>query len=314
MSRQHSARRRRCALRIVTLEDRTVPTLFGSTFESHDGNLGVNGGSPATDWANAPELVVALDRPSGQVDNSFGNGTKEDDAVPSVVNGSIPNNKSDLTRFYVSHEMANDNIFLYLGWERANTLGSANIDFEFNQSTSTSANQLTPQRTAGDMLISFDFASGGNNVVLSMRRWLASGQWGPETNLSAAGFAEGAVNDGFNVTDPIPPGAPRVLADKTFGEAAINLTAAGVFSANECTHFGRAYVKSRSSASFSAEMKDFIAPVAINIDNCPDLEVVKTPDLPVVNTGDQVGFNIAITNIGGGNANGVVLTDQLPPG
>src|SRR5262249_73848 len=83
----------RCPLRVERLEDRTVPsTLPGSTFEI-DGNLIVNGAG-ALDWANAPQLATATDLQTGQGDNSFGQGTKENTPVPSVVNGSIPNNKS----------------------------------------------------------------------------------------------------------------------------------------------------------------------------------------------------------------------------
>jgi hypothetical protein len=53
---------------------------------------------------------------------------------------------------------------------------------------------------------------------------------------------------------------------RTFGEASINLTAAGVPPA--CPGFAGAYLKSRSSDSFTAEMKDFIAPIAVNISRC----------------------------------------------
>jgi hypothetical protein len=45
-------------------------------------------------------------------------GTKEDSPVPTVVTGSIPNNKSDLKRFYVATQRLNVNDFLYLAWER----------------------------------------------------------------------------------------------------------------------------------------------------------------------------------------------------
>ena len=57
------------------------------------------------DWANAPNLQVrrSTSRPARPTTRSA-QGTKEDTAVPSVVDGSIPNNKSDLTRFYVASE------------------------------------------------------------------------------------------------------------------------------------------------------------------------------------------------------------------
>ena len=77
--------------------------LAGSTFEGSDGNLVVNTAGN-TDWANAPNRVVGIDLASGSTDNSFGQGTKEDDPNVSVVTGSIPPQKSDLTRFYVGSE------------------------------------------------------------------------------------------------------------------------------------------------------------------------------------------------------------------
>src|SRR5687767_3628111 len=140
--------------------------LAGSSFESADGNLIVNGGTGAVDWGalTAPELATGIDLPAGQTDNALGQGSKEDSPIPTVVNGSIPNNKSDLTRFYVASAHIGTQDFLYLAWERAETLGTANMDFEFNQSTALSTNGITPVRTAGDILITFDFSSGGNVV------------------------------------------------------------------------------------------------------------------------------------------------------
>src|ERR1051326_7771236 len=74
--------------------------LSGSTFAGGDGNLLT---SPTTfgttDWQNVSGLNKGIDLPSGGTDNSFGQGTKEDNANVSVVTGSIPPQKSDLTRF-----------------------------------------------------------------------------------------------------------------------------------------------------------------------------------------------------------------------
>src|SRR5512147_2023587 len=76
-----------------------LPPLAGSTFAGGDGNLLT---SPTTfgttDWQNVAGLGVGFDLPSGKPDNSLGQGTKEDDPNVSVVTGSIPPNKSDLTR------------------------------------------------------------------------------------------------------------------------------------------------------------------------------------------------------------------------
>src|SRR6266480_2254672 len=90
--------------------------LTGSMFAGGDGNLLA---SPTTfgttDWQNVTGLNPGFDLPSGSGDNSFGQGTKEDNAAVSVVSGSIPPNKSNLTRFYEASEIgSNGHNFLYL--------------------------------------------------------------------------------------------------------------------------------------------------------------------------------------------------------
>lgn len=286
--RTKSSRVRRAVAAVITVTAAalagatlTSAALTGSSFESTDGNLVVDGGTAAKDWANAPGLRTAFDKPTGQQDDSFGQGTKEDTAVPTVVDGSIPNNKSDLTRFYVANEHVNGKDFLYLAWERVQEpTGTTNMDFEFNQSRTKSGNGITPVRTAGDVLIKYDLSQGGTVPSFGLHRWVTTGTaatvceasnsvpcWGKVTPLS--GFADGSINT-VTVTDPVSPGPnpPRTLSPRTFGEAAINLTDSGVLDPSVCTGFGSAYLKSRSSDSFTAALKDFIAPIPVEIDNC----------------------------------------------
>jgi hypothetical protein len=258
--------------------------LPGSTFEGNDGNLVVNTAGNH-DWVNAPNRVRGDDLTSGSTDNSFGQGTKEDDPNVSVVTGSIPPQKSDLTRFYAANEFAGGSNFLYLAWERTNVLGSANMDFEINQATQPNLTTTGPKtlvRTAGDLLITFDFGGSGS-PVLGLLRWVTTGAasqcfsanavpcWGNRVNLSGLGEAEGAVNS-TTVTDSI---AGVSLPAGTFGEASVNLTAAGVFPPGTCTAFGSTFLKSRSSASFPAEVKDFVAPQPVNISNCGTIRIHK---------------------------------------
>ena len=108
-----------------------------SNFEGNDGNMIVDH-QGNTDWeslAANPGLQVLVDLPSGKNDNAFGQGTKENDTNVTVVTGSIPPNKNDLTRSYIYNDQFNGNSFLYLAWERAANTGDAHIDFE-----------LTPKR------------------------------------------------------------------------------------------------------------------------------------------------------------------------
>ncbi len=306
--------------------------LPGSTFEGSDGNLVVNTAGN-TDWSNAPNRVRGDDLPSGTGDNAFGQGTKEDDANVSVVTGSIPPNKSDLTRFYAANEFANNSNYLYLAWERSNVLGSANMDFEINQKTQPNLTTTGPKalnRTAGDLLITFDFTNGGGNPVLGLLKWVTSGPtsqclsrnalpcWGNRVNLSAAGFAEGAVNTS-TVNDPI---AGVSLPGLTFGEAAINLTASGVFGST-CEAFASAFLKSRSSASFPAEVKDFIAPRPVSISNCGTITIHKITEngdstFDYTTTGALTPATFSLSNGGTRTYTDVVagsysVTESAPP-
>jgi hypothetical protein len=284
--------------------------LTGSTFEGNDGNLVVDT-TGNHDWANVPGRNTGVDIPTGKTDNSFGQGTKEDSSTPTVVTGSIPPNKNDLTRFYESSEqVASGDIYLYLSWERLVNIGNANLDFEINQKasptfTAGATGTVTINRTAGDLLVTYDFGGSGT-PTLGLSTWLtaAAGNsasdctasstlpcWGKHTTVSTAN-SEGAVNTG-TIAEPIAGGN---LTAGLFGEAAINLTQAGVFQPGVCEAFGSAFIKSRSSSSFTAELKDFIAPIPVNISNCGSITVKKvTQNAPA---GDSTSFGYTTTGTG----------------
>ena len=256
-----------------------------------EGDL-VDGAAAGKDWASLgsallncasnPKVGCDLDKPTGATDDSFGQGTKEDSPVPTVVSGSIPNNKSDLLRFYVSTERFVANDFLYLAWERVQAPnGTTNMDFELNQSDQMSANGKTPVRTAGDILINYDLSKGGTQPTLGFHRWVTTGNaatvceasntvpcWGKGTQVLAGGAS--AVNLS-SVVDPIlaaGQSSSRTLDALTFGEASIDLQTSGIFQSNVCLNFGQAYLKSRSSDAFTSEIKDFIAPISVSVTNC----------------------------------------------
>jgi len=259
-------------------------SLAGSNFEiDSDANLKVDHASPSLDWANVSEIRKA-DSPSGANDESFGQGAKEDTAVPTIVDGSIPPNKSDLKFFGVYQEGTSASGFLNLFWSRVqDPSGTTNMDFEFNKRQCTpgqtpadpdcSGNGVTPLRSVGDLLIIYDLAQGGTNPVLSIREWTGSA-WGPATNLTTSNKATGSIN-----TSPIPAGDSDGLgahSARTFGEAQLSLSA--VFGSSGCQSFGSAYLKSRSSDSFTAALKDFVPPVGVNITNCGTINIHKEDD------------------------------------
>jgi uncharacterized surface anchored protein len=265
-------------------------SLPGSNFEiDTDANLKVDDPAPSIDWAGVSE-VRKDDKATGQTDDSFGQGTKEDTPVPTVVSGSIPNNKSDLLNFGVYQETVGNRNFMHMFWHRVQEpTGTTNMDFEFNQSTTVSSNNVTPVRTAGDLLIQYDLSQGGTNPQLFLSRWVASGPksqcqaanstpcWGTRVNLTADGKATGSIN-----TSAIPAAEADGLAaisPRTFGEASVDLDAIlGGSGSTQCVAFGSAYLKSRASDAFTAELKDFIAPAPVNINLCGMVKIVKTDD------------------------------------
>jgi len=275
---------------------------LGSNFEI-DGNLADKAGNAAVDWGTPGlALINVLDPPLIDLspdyftDDAFTDGAKEDDAVPVVLDASVPPNKSDLTNFLIAQDEVDGNGFLALGWIRANSLGTANFDFELNQSSALTSNGVTPVRTNGDALISFDFESSGNIVTIKLREWQAgTGKWGQPRTLNIEGTGFAAINDPTRF-GTLPGGEINTftgarLPDQTFGEAVINLTRA--FD-NNCRKFVKAFVKGRSSTPFTAALKDFIAPVDAVIDTCRNIDLLNEATADATNPGQDPVSDSAI--------------------
>ena len=257
----------------------------GSAFEiDSDANLVVNNLN-CIDWLTGGDVgdplrsgvIAKEDLESGSGDNSFVQGSKEDTANPVIESGGIPPNKSDLSWFgiYVEQDPpAPPDGFLELFWSRIqDPSGTTNMDFELNQKfcetdgTGCSTNGVTPQRTVGDILITYDLSRGGTQATISIRRWTGT-QWGPAETLNNT-EARGTISSTEIAESPLvttknPDGS---LDPRTFGEAVVSFDA--LFGENQCGAFGSAYLKSRSSDSFTAALKDFVPPERVDVSNCP---------------------------------------------
>ncbi len=238
-------------------------------------------------------------------DSSFAGGTKQDDDCASVISHKA-NNKEDLKRIYLASKTISGNTFLMLSWVRIvqnSTSNSSNIGFEFNRGTTACGvgsnglvqRSLDNPATAGDdadMLIVYDFAGGTNDLpTLRLLRWRSSGTcdaggtataadpcWVFQLDLTAGGFAEGKVNTTATALDQLAP-TDETLGLVEFGEAGINLTAAGVFAAGTCESFGKAYGVSRTSGNSSqAQMKDLVGPGDFLLTNCGEIKIIKHSD------------------------------------
>jgi hypothetical protein len=269
-------------------------SLAGSNFEIDvDANLKVDD-APQDDWASIPNTgipneVRAIDKVNGTGDDSYAGGVKEDTVCPSATTDSIPPNKSDLLSFHVYREPGSGTHpgFLNLAWSRVTEpSGTTLMDFEFNQSNTKCSSGPNVFRTAGDLLIEYAIDQGGSRADITGRTWTGSA-WGPTTDLDVPSAtcggnpcAAGTIN-----SSPIPAAESDGLGDKsarTFGEAQIDLRL--LFQPNKCASFGSAMLKSRSSDAFTSQLKDFVAPVQINIANCGKVIIRKQ-------TNPQLGLN-----------------------
>lgn len=274
------------ALAVLTLGIVAVPALAshseaslpGSNFEiDTDANLKVDDPAPPSlDWANVSE-VRRTDAPTGQNDDSYKGGVKEDTSCPGEVTGSIPNNKSDLLTFgaYVEPETGGPG-FLNLFWSRvADPSGTTLMDFELNHSSTPCSSGPNVVRTAGDLLIEYAIDQGGAVAKITVREWTGSA-WGPAADLTGT-QAAGTIN-----TTPIPAAQSDGLIStgqlnaRTFGEAQLDLDF--IFDEGKCDSFGSAMLKSRSSDAFTSQLKDFIRPVPVTITNCGSVIIRKVTD------------------------------------
>ncbi|HLS43943.1 MAG TPA: SpaA isopeptide-forming pilin-related protein [Ornithinicoccus sp.] len=240
----------------------------------NDANLTVEADVDAPfDWANVDQNV-GTDLPTGQKDNSYKGGVKEDTECPAETTGSIPNNKSDLLQFGTWVEEGSPG-YLHMYWARVtNPSGTTLMDFEFNQSSTPCGTGPNVQRTDGDLLIEYSITQGGATADMTLRKWQAdAGAWGPADPITDDGQAAGTINTtAIDQMDELT----QDQSPRTFGEASVDLNL--IFDGESCKSFGSAMLKSRSSDSFTSQLKDFISPEPLELTNCGKVEISKVTD------------------------------------
>src|SRR5688572_20667693 len=238
------------ALQPVTAGAEATTTLSGSPFNGSDGDLDTNGSIGAHNDVGSPD--------------TFAGGVKEDTDCPAMDGGGAPD-KSDILTGWVGNANGAvsgvNHTFLYLAWSRPADEGTATIDFELNSgSESCGTGSAFVKRVAGtDLLFTYDF-QGGNTIGVTVRTWLSTGggKWSDPADI------------------PDTEAEASISGDQLFGEAVIDMTAAGFFQPGVCRGFSSAMVKSRSSsASFENQVKDLILPFPVQVTNCGSLTVTK---------------------------------------
>lgn len=202
--------------------------------------------------------------------------------------GNVPA-KDDLTNLYAyaKQNPTSGNLVLYSGFERVDPSGDSHLDIEFFQDDvaldeavpcNDPGSDATPcafagTRTEGDFIVSMDFEVGGTIGTVSVREWDGT-QYALVEELTTG---EGcnladticAFNNGTNIDGGPWPNINRTgnvvtnLERNAFTEFGIDLTA--LLGGTPCvsTFMG----KTRSSSSFTAELKDFGGPTAFDICN-----------------------------------------------
>ncbi len=181
----------------------------------------------------------------------------------------------------------------------------------------------------GDLIVSIDFENGGTNPQASVRLWMSdatfatlsgaipsnvdftlTGEFDSGEGADGYGYAEIEATGAFavawaivNVNEAVL-GAPwgsleaktwyENIQELQYAEFAINLTAIGIGDfggADPCNKtLGSLMVKTRSSSSFTAELKDFAGPFLFGIELTTDVAVHDSEECQ-----DEVSYNIDLT-------------------
>ncbi|MES2647217.1 MAG: hypothetical protein V4717_10100 [Bacteroidota bacterium] len=205
-----------------------------------------------------------------------GTSNKNSDAIGAgqdpyaIDEGSGGPQKNDITNVFLHarRNAANNNLWLFFGAETRSTNGNSYLDFEYNQAGVTTdggfMTGLGPLngRTIDDILLVINYTQGGKTPIVGIRKWLASGTWSDELTLPA-GSAFMTTNT--LAVDAVAPmkaftgdGAPSNTSSAfQFVEGAINVSALGLAGLEQCTPNATVTVKTRASASYTSELKDW---------------------------------------------------------
>jgi uncharacterized repeat protein (TIGR01451 family) len=287
-----------------------------------DGNTPDSPAGEPTDWdapasaQNPPLTVTPFSDKTGRFDDSFGMGSKQEDpGTWSCITGSSPG-KGDITPGgKIAFRTINGKQFVYVNFTRATTTGSADLDYEFNQSSDPNpACPALPKRTVGDIVLAFDADNGGKTINVRAFSWTGTAVTGTFVPLATGSQGvtwDGATNgDGSNKTGD-------------FGEAVLNLT--DTIGEVTCGEFSSVFMKSRSSTEINSALQDRTEKKPVATGLCPVSSLTKTVRDNTTNPGmfgattdaqpgDILEYHLTYSNAGPGIAHNVVVTDTLAAG
>jgi len=223
-------------------------------------------------------------------DEIFDGGNKLDDD-PNVWGwrSGKPPGKDDINHsmVFITQDPGTGHIWVLVSGDRLSTNGTSYLDMEFYQAAIFQNNGTPGQppvvggtggfetngphggRTVGDLDVTLSYVGGGSVATISFLQWAPKAEGGgydylpltPPANSAYVAANAGSVN--------VPYGAfgNTTYEALQFIEAAIDVTAIlGGGTPNQCSGlpFKSLFIKTKSSASPTADLKDFIAPFQIN--------------------------------------------------
>ena len=283
-----------------SLKGLTDATTFSGAGGSNKNNDAI---SPADCAARTPPLIgSACDLWHWDA----GNVPAKDDLVNAYAYAVIPTS-GDLE----------DDLIIYSGLERLDESGDSHIDLEFLQNSvsivdgalsgqdaipcndpgqDTTPCEFSGIRTPGDVIVSMDFVQGGGIGEVTVREWngsqyvlegIAAGEGCNVLNRICA-FNNGTSIDGGPWPNLDKTGATVTqLLPNAFTELGVNVTELLGFTPCISTVMG----KTRSSSSFTAELKDFTAPRSFPI--CSAAIEIDPDDVNEV--GDDHTFTVTVS-------------------
>lgn len=201
--------------------------------------------------------------------------------------------KNDITNTYLHTRLdpGTGDRWVFVGAETRSIHGDSHVDFEFNQAgllqtinpdaVSGLLVGLGPDggRTVGDFIISVDFEQGGGRPGSTVRVWDGTEYVlvaipGPNVVLTATNMTDIDHTGGWGHFDT-HGGPTDILTALQMVEAGVNLTAMGIV-LDPCSPDATFNVKTRSSQSFTAELKDFKW-TPFQVEPCPTPTPTCTP-------------------------------------
>ena len=185
-----------------------------------------------------------------------------------ISTGSGGPQKNDITNVMLHTRRSGDNLWLFFAAETRSINGSSYLDFEYNQAgVTTDGGQMiglgpVGGRTVNDILMVVNYTQGGKTPIVGVRKWQADGTWSEELPLTPG---TNFMTTNTQAVDAVAPNA-SYLGDGTPAnsslafqvvEGALNVSSLNLEGLDQCTPNATVTVKTRSSASYTSELKDW---------------------------------------------------------